>query len=195
MVGGTITITGGTISGNINLSGGTLIKNGGQITGDIELRGGTFIDNTSSGSSSSGSSDSSDKKSSHKKHTTASADYDYSEQNGQFVYGGLVDGVFAPTTMIPASAYPKFNSFLVKKMSAAEAGSTLSVNADPWTSINKAVADTFTEKGDIGLAIKYTQGGVPLQVTIPAGENLSEQLDENGSLVFLSLHSSTGQLL
>ncbi len=176
--GGTLTITSGTISGNITVNGGTLQNNGGTITGHI-------IDNTGSGSSSSGSSDSSDKKSSHKKHTTASADYDYNEETG--LYGGLVDGVFAPTTMIPASAYPKFNSFLVKKIQGAEEGSTLSVNAGPWTSINKPVADAFTEKGDIGLAIKYTQGGVPLQVTIPAGTNLSEQLDENGYIGFPKL--------
>ncbi len=191
-VNATCTLNSGTVSGTVQIQGGTLIQNGGQITGDIDLRGGTFIDNTSSGSSSSGSSDSSDKKSSHKKHTTASNDF-YYDESGR--YGGLIDGVFAPTTMIPASAYPKFNSFLVKKLQATEAGSTLSVNADPWTSINKAVADAFTEKGDIGLAIKYTQGGVPLQVTIPAGTNLSEQLDENGYIGFPKLAQLYGAAL
>ncbi len=134
--------------------------------------------------------DDDDHHSSHKKHTTASADYYYNEETG--LYGGLIDGVFAPTTMIPASAYPKFNSFLVKKIQSAEAGSTVSVNSDPWTSINKPAADAFTEKGDIALALTYKQGDQPCEVTVPAGANLTEQLDENGYLGFAKMGALYG---
>ncbi len=131
----------------------------------------------------------SEKKSRHKKPSTPSEDYDYAEWNGQYVYGGLVDGVFAPTTMIPASAYPKFNAFLVKKVKAAVSGAAITVNAAPWTSINKALADAFTEKGDVSLTLIYTpDGGAPsYQITILAGTNLSELLDANGYIGFSKL--------
>ncbi len=99
----------------------------------------------------------------------------------------MLEYVFSTTTVIPAAAYPKFNSFMVKKVMSAGEGATVSVNGDPWTSINKALADAFTEKGDVALAISYSRGDVLYQVTIPAGENLSEHLDENGYIGFPKL--------
>ncbi len=134
-----------------------------------------------------------------KKVTTPSENYDYAEVDGRIVYGGLVDDVFSSTTMIPASAYPKFNDFMAKKIRDAEAGSAITVNAAPWTSINKALADAFTEKGDVSLTLIYTPGtssdagtrtdssSISYQVTIPAGTNLSEYLDANGYIGFSKL--------
>ncbi len=138
--------------------------------------------------------DDSEKKSKHKKVTTASYDCYYTEVDGQIIYGGLIEDVFAPTpaSMIPASAYPKFNAFMVKKISGAEAGSTISVNAEPWESINKAVANAFTEKGDVALAITYRFDGVLYQVTIPAGTNLTELLDEGGYIGLAKLGALYG---
>jgi hypothetical protein len=138
------------------------------------------------GGSSSGSSKS---KSSHKVRNTSSAEYDYKEVDGQLVYGGLVNEKFAATTLIPAEAFPKFNKFLVQKFKGAESGSNLSVQGGPWTSMTKAVADAFTENGQISMTLTYELQGITYELTVPAGSNLSELVDENGYLGFAKLAS------
>ena len=135
-----------------------------------------------------------EKKSKHKKVTTASYDCYYTEVDGQIVYGGLIEDVFAqiPASMIPDSAYTKFNEFMAKKIKGAEAGAAISVNAEPWISINDKFANAFTEKGDVALTITYRFKDVLYQVTIPAGMNLSELLDENRCIGLARLGSLYG---
>ncbi len=151
----------------------------------IEFRVGEGGEATDDDDYSSGSS----KKSRNKKVTTPFEDYDYAEIDGKIVFGGLVEDVFSTTTMIPAWAYPKFNNFMAKKIRDAESGDTITVNADPWTSMNKTLADAFTAKGDVALALIYTPG---YQVTIPADTNLSELLDANGYIGFSKLSELFG---
>ncbi len=150
----------------------------------IEFRVGEGGEATDDDDYSSGS-----RKSRNKKVTTPFEDYDYAEIDGKIVFGGLVEDVFSTTTMIPAWAYPKFNNFMAKKLGSAESGDTITVNADPWTSMNKTLADAFTAKGDVALALIYTPG---YQVTIPAETNLSELLDANGYIGFSKLSELFG---
>lgn len=134
-----------------------------------------------------------------RKHTDSSADYKYVEIDGQLVYGGLIDGNFASvTTMIPASAYPKFNDWLVKKLTTSldesESQDKLSIRCSVWNSFPEKVMQALNEnQKDVELIYKADDGNLYC-ITIPAGTNVMQYVDENGYCGLAFLGQKLGQL-
>lgn len=60
------------------------------------------------------------------------------------------------------------------------ATSNVIVDTQLWTCLNKCVTDALSERNDVSLTINYKYQGSRYTVTIPAGTNASELLDENG---------------
>lgn len=135
---------------------------------------------TSSGSGGSKSQNSKQRK------TTESKNYSFMEVNGELIYGGLLDGKLAGTTMIPASAYPKFTDWAVKKLEKALTDEALLT--DGHVVLKCSVWNSFSDKlmaaiqlCDKDVDLIYTAGdGNQYQITVPADAEIMQYVDENG---------------
>lgn len=58
-----------------------------------------------------------------------------------------------------------------------------------WLCLNQKVTDALQTRQDVSLTLNYTYRGIRYTVTIPAGTNASELLDENGYCGFRYLDS------
>lgn len=54
------------------------------------------------------------------------------------------------------------------------------VDTSLWTCLDKRITDALLERSNVSLTINYKYQGIRYTVTIPAGTNASELLDENG---------------
>lgn len=134
------------------------------------------------------------------KHTDSSKDYTYKEIDGQLVYGGDLNGDFVTTTVIPASAYPLFTSFLVDKLNfkqqeEEDKDDTIVIKCGVWNSLPKKVMVSFSNKPrDIELIYKAADG-LLYRILIPSGTDVAQYVDENGYCGLSYLGSQLGQTL
>lgn len=73
-------------------------------------------------------------------------------------------------------------SFMQNTADAIRKATTNEVLVDTrlWTCLDKRVTDALLERKDVSLTINYSYQGTRYTVTIPAGTNAAELLDENG---------------
>ena len=73
-------------------------------------------------------------------------------------------------------------SFMQNTADAIRKATTNEVLVDTrlWTCLDKRVTDALLERKDVSLTINYSYRGTRYTVTIPAGTNAAELLDENG---------------
>lgn len=127
----------------------------------------------------------------HHHHEDSSENYSYSDTDTEGTVGFGVtgpDGVWHPANpyYIKPEMYKKFNTY-ISNHSIFQSEEPMTIHAEPWTSMTKEVADSFTQNSKADLTIIYAYEGSRYAITIPAGTDLSSLVDENGYLGFAYL--------
>ena len=78
------------------------------------------------------------------------------------------------------SAYVQFLRESADKITKASANATVKIEAKNWSSFQRTVIDALSKRPDVTLVVNYTEAGIRHQITIPAGTDFAEFIDENG---------------
>ena len=78
------------------------------------------------------------------------------------------------------SAYVEFLRESADKITKASANATVTIEAKNWSSFQRTVIDALSKRPDVTLVVNYTEAGIRHQITIPAGTDFAEFIDENG---------------
>ena len=184
---------------------GTTAK--GMTAGDIEKPGTT---NTSSGisthfnglspvlitwtkKSSPSGKDTSEEEKAHTHHYVWETIEATEENDGELRY--VCDICGAVQTRVPITAYYVFNKNTTEKIRKAAQGTTVKIETSKWISFHKMVIEALRERPDVTLEISFLSEeykGDRYVITIPAGSDLSNLIDENGFVGFLYLGGKYG---
>lgn len=80
---------------------------------------------------------------------------------------------------VPGTACASFLQSTADAIRHAKADKVI-VDTELWTCLDKRITDALSERRDVSLTINYKYQGTKYTVTIPAGTDASELLDENG---------------
>lgn len=80
---------------------------------------------------------------------------------------------------VPGTACASFQQSTADAIRHAKADKVI-VDTELWTCLDKRITDALSERRDVSLTINYKYQGTKYTVTIPAGTDASEMLDENG---------------
>lgn len=80
---------------------------------------------------------------------------------------------------VPGSACASFLQSTADAIRHTKADKVI-VDTELWTCLDKRITDALSEHRDVSLTINYKYQGTKYTVTIPAGTDASELLDENG---------------
>ncbi|MBQ9642491.1 MAG: hypothetical protein IJV26_00445 [Lachnospiraceae bacterium] len=97
----------------------------------------------------------------------------------------------APGTEEAEITYGDFQKSVAEQITDAKEGSLVFVDGTGWMSFDSRVADALADK-DIDLVVRFTYDGHTFVTSIPADEDASELLDENGYIGFLYLSELFG---
>ena len=115
------------------------------------------------------------------------------ENDGELRY--VCDVCGAVQTRVPITAYYVFNKNTTEKIRKAGQGTTVKIETSKWISFHKMVIEALTERPDVTLEISFLSEeykGDRYVITIPAGSDLSNLIDENGFVGFLYLGGKYG---
>lgn len=87
-----------------------------------------------------------------------------------------------------AATYAGFNQQIASSIRKAASGGTVTVNAGPYTSFYKTSIAAIKERPDVTIVVKFTFDNEDLQIEIPAGAHIENQMDKNGCIGFASLY-------
>lgn len=88
--------------------------------------------------------------------------------------------------VIPNSAYAAFLQETVQKIQRAVKPEVV-ITTRRWVSFNRAVFEAMAERPDVAVTVNYQYDGTLYEVTIPAGSDVSNLVDENGFCGFRCL--------
>ena len=87
--------------------------------------------------------------------------------------------------------YGDFQNAVAEQIEEAKEGSLVFIDGTGWMSFDSRVADALADK-DIDLVVRFTYDGHTFVTSIPADQDASELLDENGYIGFLYLSDLFG---
>lgn len=96
---------------------------------------------------------------------------------------GATDG----RIIVPGSAIGLFIKDVIEKITNAPKDAVVTIDTEIWTCYNQAVIDALAKRPDVTLVTNYRYNHVDYTVTIPAGYEVTNLIDENGYCGFRHL--------
>ncbi len=81
----------------------------------------------------------------------------------------------------------QFKQTIINNINATPAGGMLRIETDKIACFDKAMLEAFAKKGNIDMEVVFPIGSKKMNVTIPAGHDVSKLLDKKGYCGFLNL--------